>query len=110
MFRLDMHMSNGHLSCPLDPMDSHMSNGHFIYVHWTFALVLDMYGFEPEANNCFSFLRKSFVFLGLNIYFNFAYFFISNFHKTASRHFENFGFVYNHFFNHCFVVKYINSD
>ena len=27
---LDMHMSNGHVSCPLDPMDSHMSNGHFI--------------------------------------------------------------------------------
>ena len=61
---LDMHMSNGHLSCALDPMDSHMSNGHFIcplvhwiqwtvicpmdisYVHWTFALVLDMYGFS----------------------------------------------------------------
>jgi hypothetical protein len=39
------------------------------------------------------FLHKSFVFLGLNIYFNFAYFIISNFHKTVSRHFENFSFV-----------------
>jgi hypothetical protein len=27
------------------------------------------------------------------IYFDFAYFFISNFHKTASRHIANFGFV-----------------
>jgi hypothetical protein len=27
---LDMHMSNGHLSCPLDPMDIDMSSGHLI--------------------------------------------------------------------------------
>jgi hypothetical protein len=42
---------------------------------------------KPEANNCFSIFSLvflvSFVFLGLNIYFKFAYFFISNFHKTA---------------------------
>jgi hypothetical protein len=30
IYPLDMHMSNGHLSCPLDPMDSHMSNGNFL--------------------------------------------------------------------------------
>ena len=43
---LDMHMSNGHLSCPLDPMDIDMSSGHLIlsigsngqaHVHWTFG-------------------------------------------------------------------------
>jgi hypothetical protein len=38
------------------------------------------------------FLHKFFFFWDW-IYFNFAYFFIGNFHKTASRHFENFDFV-----------------
>ena len=47
---LDMHMSNGNLSCPLDPMDIDMSSGHLIlsigsngqaYVQWTFGCAVN---------------------------------------------------------------------
>jgi hypothetical protein len=77
---IDTRISNAHSICPiyvhwtfelcaLDPMDSHMSNGHFIcplvhwiqwtvicpmdisYVHWTFALVLDMYELSCHSGN-----------------------------------------------------------
>jgi hypothetical protein len=50
---------------------------------------------EPEANNCFSIVTQVCFFVFWDwIYFTaFAYFLISNFHKTASRHFVNFGFV-----------------
>ena len=49
---LDMHMSNGHLSCPLDPMDVDMSSGHLICpldpmdnsnVHWTFDCTVNKF-------------------------------------------------------------------
>ena len=38
---------------------------------------------EPEANNCFSIFTQVFCVFWDRIYFNFAYFFISNFHKKA---------------------------
>ena len=48
---------------------------------------------EPEANNCFSIYTQVFCVFWDWIYFNFAYFFISNFHTTSSHYFENFSFV-----------------
>jgi hypothetical protein len=42
IWALDMHMSNGHLSCLLNPMSSHMSNGHFICPLDICVIVLDM--------------------------------------------------------------------
>ena len=47
---LDMHMSNGHFSCPLDRMHIDMSSGHkscpldpmeYAYVQWTFELSVE---------------------------------------------------------------------
>jgi hypothetical protein len=48
---------------------------------------------EPEANNCFSTLTKSFVLFGTEFILISLISLSVNFHKMASRHFANFGFV-----------------
>jgi hypothetical protein len=57
---------------------------------WSFVRGLEN---RLKAINCFSIFTQVFCVFWDWIYFNFTYFFVSDLHKTASRHFENFGFV-----------------